>query len=146
MFNQKKGITLISLVVTIVILLILTGTVITNTYTGSDYKKYKLMCADVKMLEDRIIIYYNKYGELPLVTVDGQLSTSTMPQDLTNSLNTTHQFWKIDTSKLNGITLNYGDEEDIFIIDTTTHEVYYLFYDGSQYTGIEYNGTIYYTD
>ena len=145
MFKGKKGVTLTSLVVTIVILLILTATVITNTYTGSDYKKYKLMCADVTMLEEKINIYYNKYGELPIISEGGEVLTANMPQDLVGDLDTSHQFWKIDTSKLSGITLNFGDEIDVFIIDTTTHKVYHLFNDGSQYKGLEYDGTIYYT-
>ena len=50
-----------------------------------------------------------------------------------------HDFYKLDINKLSNITLNYGDEEDIFIIDSATFEVYYL-------NGIEYQDVIYYTD
>ena len=117
----------------IIILLILTATIITNTYTGSDYKKYKLMCADVEMLEEKCIIYYNKYGELPLLEGDGAQITTNLPTG-TNNL---HEYWKIDLNKLNNITLNYGEENDVFIIDTTTFEVFYL-------NGIEYDGNTYY--
>ena len=131
MRKGKNGITLISLVVTIVIILILTATIITNVYTGSDYKKYKLMCADVEFLEDKILIYYNNYGELPLL--------DKVEQNLPPQTNSEHEYYKIDVNKLTGITLNYGDEEDVFIIDTSTFEVYYL-------NGIEYMDTMYYTD
>lgn len=140
MKKRNKGITLVSLVVTIVVILILTTIIVKNTYTGSDYKKYKLMCADVKMLEDKILIYYNKFAKIPTIAENGQVQTSNMPEGLASILDTAnHEYWKIDVSKLSGITLNYGDAEDVFIIDTTTFEVYYL-------NGIEYDGKIYYTD
>jgi len=140
MKKRNKGITLVSLVVTIVVILILTTIIVKNTYTGSDYKKYKLMCADVKMLEDKILIYYNRFAKIPTIAENGQVQTSNMPEGLASILDTAnHEYWKIDVSKLSGITLNYGDAEDVFIIDTTTFEVYYL-------NGIEYDGKIYYTD
>lgn len=138
MKNKNRGITLVSLVVTIVIILILTTIIVKNTYTGSDYKKYKLMCADVKLLEDKILIYYNKYANLPLITDNGQVFLEDLPEGLSSVLDTeNHEYWKIDISKLSGVTLNYGDAEDVFIIDTTTYDVYYL-------NGIEYDGDIYY--
>ena len=133
MIRTNRGITLTSLVAAIIIMLILTATIITNTYTGSDYKKYKLMCADVNMLEDKCVIYKNKYGDLPILDGEGAQVVSNLPTG-TNDL---HEFWKIDKTKLDNITLNYGKEEDVFIIDTTTLEVFYL-------NGIEYNGEIYY--
>ena len=140
MQKKNKGITLVSLVVTIVIILILSTIIIRNTYTGSDYRRYKLMCADVELLEDKILIYYNKYGNLPLITENGQVMLESMPEGLASLLDTeNHEYWKIDVTKLSGITLNFGDEEDIFIIDTTTFEVYYL-------NGVEYDAKIYYTD
>lgn len=140
MKNKNKGITLVSLVVTIVIILILSTIIIRNTYTGSDYKRYKLMCADVELLEDKILIYYNKYGNLPIITENGQVMPESMSEGLTSLLDTeNHEYWKIDATKLSGITLNFGDTEDVFIIDTTTFEVYYL-------NGVEYDAKIYYTD
>lgn len=125
---SQRGITMISLVVTIVIMIILTTVIITDTDTGSDYKEYKLMCADVELLEDKARIYYSKYGELPIT---GEQLTDIQIQ------NETAEFYQIDTSKLSNLTLNYSADE--FIIDITTWEVYYK-------DGIEYDGTIHYTD
>lgn len=127
---SQNGITMISLIVTIVVMLILTTIIVTDTDTGAEYKKYKLMCADVQLLEDKILIYYNEYGELPVIgeTVD-----------VSSILESEHEFKKIDTAKLNNLTLNYGTDEDIYIIDTTTFEVYYK-------NGIKYDNTTYYTN
>lgn len=127
---KQKGITMIALIVTVVVMLILTTIIVTDTDTGAEYKKYKLMCADVQLLEDKILIYYNEYGELP---VTGEAV------DVSSIIESNHEFKAIDTAKLNNLTLSYGTDEDVYIVDTTTFEVYYK-------NGIEYDGTIYYTN
>ena len=132
MKKNSKGITLAYLVITIIIILILTSTIITSTYTGADYKRYKLMCADIEMLENKTLMYYNKYGALPIT---GDALTSDLPEAIRNG----HSFYRIDIGKLNNVTLNFGETDDIYIIDSMTFEVYYL-------NGIEYKGEIHYTD
>lgn len=128
--KSNKGITIMVLVITIIVLLILTTVSITSTYTGADYKRYRLMLSDVELLEDKVLYYYREYGELPI----GNKTT-----DLPENINNEHDFYEIDFNKLSGITLNYGETSDIYIIDSQTFEVYYL-------NGIEYEGEIYYTD
>lgn len=135
MLKSNKGITLTSLIVTIIIILILTTIIVKDTNTGKDYKMYKLMCADVEMLEDKILIYYNKYGDIPTVDLS-QEDEEKIEENLDKN---PEDMKRVDTSKLSGITLNYGDTEDVFVIDTATFEVYYL-------NGIEYEAEIYYTD
>lgn len=137
MKKLNKGITLVSLIITIVIILILTSVVVTNTYTGSDYKRYKNMCSDVKLLEDKILIYYNKYGKIPTIELTAE-ELASITAGLESIVDKT-KLEKVDTSKLSGITLTYGDEEDIFLINKDTFEVYYL-------NGIEYEGVTYYTE
>lgn len=128
MLNSQKGITIISLIVTVIVLLILATIIVTDTDTGAEYKKYKLMCADVELLEDKILIYYNEYGKLP---VTGNVI------DVSEIIESEHEFKQIDVSKLKNITLNY--EANSFIIDTTSFEVYYK-------DGINYENKTYYTN
>lgn len=130
--KNNKGITLTSLVVTIIIILILTTTIVTSSSAGGAYKKYKLMCADVQILEDKILVYYNKYGKLPTT---GDAISENLP-DVTNEM---HNYYRIDVSKLGEVTLNYGKSEDVFIVDSMTMEVFYL-------NGVVYNGETYYTN
>lgn len=128
MLNSQKGITIISLIVTVIVLLILATIIVTDTDTGAEYKKYKLMCADVELLEDKILIYYNEYGKLP---VTGNVI------DVSEIIESEHEFKQIDVSKLKNITLNY--EANSFIIDTISFEIYYK-------DGINYENKIYYTN
>lgn len=128
--KSKKGITIVSLIVTIIVILILTTVTITSTYTGSDLRRYKLMCADIELLEDEILYFYRQYGELPI----GAEATN-IPEEINNG----NKFYVVNINKLDNITLNYGEAEDIFIIDSETYEVYYQ-------NGVEYQDEIYYTD
>ena len=128
--KSKKGITLIALVVTLVLMTILTTVTITSTNVGTDFRRYSLMCSDIELLEDKVLYFYRQYGELPI----GNEVTS-IPSEISNG----HTFYEINMNKLSGITLNFGETEDIYIIDSETFEVYYE-------NGIEYEGKIYYTD
>ena len=128
--KSKKGITLITLVVTLVIMAILTTVTITSTNTGTDFRRYSLMCSDIELLEDKVLYFYREYGELPI----GNQVTS-VPSAISNG----HDFYEINMNKLSGITLNFGDTGDVYIVDSETFEVYYK-------NGIEYDGKIYYTD
>lgn len=128
--KSNKGITIIALIVTIIVILILTTVTITSTYTGSDYRRYEMMCADVEMLEDKILFFYREYGELP----KGNEVTS-VPSEIDNG----NTFYEVNVNLLSNITLNYGDAEDIYIVDSQTFEVYYL-------NGVKYKNQIYYTD
>lgn len=132
MINLKSnnGITIITLVITIIIILILTTVTVTSTYTGTDFRRYSLMLSDVELLENKVLYFYREYGELPIGS-----EVSDLPEGIDNG----HDFYEINMNKLSGITLNYGETDDTYIIDSQTFEVYYL-------NGIEYDGEIYYTD
>ena len=128
--KNKNGITLIALVVTIVLMLILTSTIAINVDTGEDVKNYRLMCADIELLKDNILIYYNKYGLVPIT--GNTIDASTIPETSSE----TRSFYKIDLEKLPNLSLNFGrgQAKDIYIINTDSLNVYYL-------DGVEYNNT-----
>lgn len=136
MINIRKnnGITLISLAITIAIILILTAVVAYNFSVSNEKAYYNKMASDIKLLNDKTLVYYNKYGEIPKttreITVDGT------------------DYYEIDLSKLEGVTLNYGIEHgktavlnqtsDAYVIDDNLN-VYYL-------KGIMLNDVLYHTD
>ena len=109
--KSNKGITLVSLVVTVIILLILSGTVIYNINLSDNVGEYNNMVSDIELLKNKILIYYNNNYEIPKVdnksiVIDGK------------------EYYEIDLKKLGNITLNYGskygNEENL----TTTSDVY----------------------
>lgn len=67
--KNEKGITIISLIITVVILLILSSTLITSSNNSPNVQKYNKMSADVQILEDKILVYYNKYEQIPITDI-----------------------------------------------------------------------------
>lgn len=129
--NPQKGITLISLIMTVIILLILSTITISSIRSSNNVAPYNNMIADITLLEDKILVYYNKYGEIPK-------KADVAGKELEGST-----YYEIDLSKLENITLNYGiktdgDETDIYLVNENL-EVYYL-------KGIEKSGTIHHTN
>ena len=64
--KERKGITLIVLVITIVIMAILAGAVIVSVSGYGELKNLKVLVNDLQSLQDKIHIYYEKNGELPV--------------------------------------------------------------------------------
>ena len=122
--KSKKGITVVSLVFTIVIISILTTVAVYSQKSSNNIAPYNKMLADISLLEDEILIYYNKNGELPIKeNTEGEHGS------------------EIDLSKLKGITLNFGtdpeDANDRYYVNNNL-EIYYL-------DGIEKAGVVYHT-
>ena len=125
--NSKKGITLVSLVVTIVILLILSTVSIYGIKSSKNINPYNEMMADINLLEDKILVYYSKYSEIPKDNDDFELIDG-------------KQYYKIDLSKLENVTLNMGTDKssgDYYLVNNNL-EVYYK-------KGITKEGSIYHT-
>ena len=133
--KNQKGITIVSLVSAVIILLILSAIIIYSITTNVSNQNLLRMRADVELLRDRVLIYYNRYGHVPV----------TGPHENYNLGSGEHTFYEIDITRLENITLNFGsrderfepyEEYDIYVINLTTLEVYYLL-------GIENEGKIY---
>lgn len=92
--NSNKGITIVSLVITIVLLFILTGTIMQSINLSDNRSYYNKMVADMDVLKDKTLVYYNKYNEIP--KTDRSIPIGEI------------QYTEIDLSKLDNITLNYG--------------------------------------
>ena len=133
--RENKGITMVALVVTIVILLILSSVVIIEMNTGDKFKDYQYMKADIETIKDSILVYYHKYAEIP--TKGSALSSVNLSEQA--SANDNSNYYEVDLEKLGNITLNYGKrkstDKDIYIINEKSLEVYYL-------EGIKYEGEL----
>ena len=130
--RNNKGITITTLVVTVIIMLILSSTIIMKISDSKDVSKLNNLYADIKILEDKVLEYYNDYGTLPVGDKE---------QELPASITEATKYYEIDLNKLENITLNYGhgnDEKDIYVVNGDTLDVYY-------YKGVAYEGKKYYT-
>lgn len=139
--KSQRGITLVILIITVIIISILASVTIIHFDSGTDIRNYNYMCADIELLEDKILVYYNKNnGRIPtkgpaIDNVKANLQGQASSKDNDN-------YYQIDVNKLSNITLNYGggtlEDRNIYIVNEQSLEVYYL-------KGIQYEENTYYT-
>ena len=63
--KQEKGITLSILVITVIVMLIITGTLVYNAQDTAQLKKLTNLYNDIELLEEKVSEYYNEYGKIP---------------------------------------------------------------------------------
>lgn len=148
---QNKGITLVALMVTVIVLLIITTAGISTSLDRFEINNYRKMKNDLELLEDKVSDYYLKYEGLPVLrTSDSNIEvfnykeyikglTNTNQEPATNA-NDNDIYYIIDLEALGNITLNYGRDfekyksnnvvqnvdTDIYIINEESHTIYYV--------------------
>lgn len=125
--RNQNGITLIILMIMVLVIAILAGVAIRNIDTGTDIRNYNYMCADIELLESKIMTYYNNNSSIPTTGTAFNAKTTLGSQA---SSKDNDNYYQIDLNQIYNITLNYGGgtqaNGDIYIVNEKTHNVYYL--------------------
>ena len=66
--KQEKGISMLSLIITIIILLILTNVMIYNARDNMYIKALANLYNDIEILNSKVSEYYERYGNIPAST------------------------------------------------------------------------------
>ena len=146
MLKSNKGITLITLSITIIIMMILSFTVSVNTSMYIERKKKTNFETDITKLQEEVSHYYVENKELPIA------NKYTNVDMLEKDINDNENYYVIDLAEFEDLELSYGqdyyeitdytleinDLEDIYIINEQSHAIYYP-------KGIMYGGVINYT-
>lgn len=155
LIKKSRGVTLISLVVTVTVILIMTNIVVFNVADSVRTTKLSNMQADIENLRDKVSAYYTEYGMIPADTSIEYTNTN----HITSISRATDigPFYVIDLEAMENITLNYGKDyekirngeaktqeeinqlRDLYIINSTSHNVFYV-------DGIKTDSATYYTD
>ena len=154
MIKKEKGVTMVALVITVIILLILTSMLVYNATDSVHIKALTNLYNDVELLREKVSEYYNESAKIKYkikYTNTSQLSS------VLSKNNDTGDFYVIDLEAMKGITLNYGkdyekiknDEQnadtytDVYIINENSQNIFYV-----QGIKITQNNTTktYYTD
>ena len=135
--KQEKGISMVSLIITIIILVILTNMLVYNARDNIHIKALTNLYSDIELLREKVSEYYNEYGEIP---AEIQYTNINELSDVLSSKNDTGNFYIIDLEAMQGITLNYGKDyenikndksnvdsyTDIYIINKNSHNIFYV--------------------
>lgn len=155
LIKKSKGVSLISLVITVAVILILTNVVVYNATDSLRATKLSNMQADIENLRDKVSTYYAQYGMIPADTSIAYTNTSHI-NSISEATDTGH-FYVIDLAAMENVTLNYGKDyekirsgqattqdqinqlTDLYIINGTSHNIFYV-------DGIEAGDETFYTD
>ena len=162
MINLKndKGVTLIILTITIIVLLIITGITINNSKSQLMIKKVNNLYSDIDSISTKVSDYYLKNNSLPVFDNNIYLNSNSELDTLIEknggdksviNANDDGPYYVLNLSKLENLTLNFGSEykkwndtstsnmyQDLYIINGVTHQIYYP-------KGITYGKNIYFT-
>lgn len=134
--KSEKGITLTILIITIVVMSIIAGTITYEYVNNFEKQKLSKLYNDLSLLDDKISVYYLKYGTIP---VKEEFTGSDDFKSVKND-NDGDIYYVIDLSKIDNLTLNIsitGIGDDVYIINDETHTIYYP-------KGMEIDGETYY--
>lgn len=135
--KNEKGITIVALVITILILVILTNVLIYNAQDNIYIKTLTNLYNDISMLREKVTAYYNEYGKIP---AEIKYTNTSKLSSVLSTQNDTGDFYIIDLEAMQEITLNYGkdyekvknDKEnannytDLYIINENSHNIFYV--------------------
>lgn len=135
--KQEKGISMVSLIITIIILVILTNMLIYNAEDNIQIKSLTNLYNDIELLREKVSEYYNEYGKIPAKT---QYTNISGLSNVLSTSNDTGDFYMIDLEAMQGITLNYGKDyenikndeinadnyTDVYIINENSHNIFYV--------------------
>lgn len=118
--------------------------------TGITTRNLNNMYNDIRILKDKVDIYYSKYGTIPVLE-DAYTSMNTLTTEITSmNPNDNSKYYVIDLTALENVTLNYGKDyekykqssytngTDLYIINEQSHNIYYV-------RGIQLDEKTYYT-
>ena len=142
--KNEKGVTLTTLVLTVILILIISGMMGYYSTSGLNIKKINNMYSDIEQIQAEVDSYYIKNNDLPTLNFSISFGYSSNPND-------SSEYYVIDLSKLGNLRLNYGKEfenvklsnnlgdyTDVYIINKQSQTIYYL-------KGIEFEDNTYYT-
>lgn len=155
MIKRSTGITLISLIIAVIIILLITGMILYSAKDNIYIRNVTNMQNDIANLRDKIALFYAEYGEIPIKTEYQDIYN--LPSEIIGA-NDTGKFYIIELEKLDGLTLNYGEDyetykangyqysanlKDIYIINEDSHNIFYV-----EGIGVTEDGRtqMYYTD
>lgn len=132
--KNSKGITMITLVVGILILVLITGMTIYYSKESIKARNLRDMYNDIELLNDRISTYYLEKGEIPVLTKFTNIPV------IDKNPNDNENYYVIDLSKLDDVSLKYGKDfekykagnyteessTDVYVINEQSMQIYYI--------------------
>ena len=144
--KNNKGITLVSLIITIVVMVIISSVTLYTSMDRFEINSLQKLYNDLKLLSDKVSNYYLKYNGLPVVRDNNSNEIIEYTYSTLEFEKNEADYYILDLEAIGGLSLNYGKEgfespntsDEVFIINEKTHQIYYV-------KGVELEGKMYHT-
>lgn len=138
--KTKKGVSLIILVITVILLSILAAVISINTTLMTDEAREAKFKDELKTIEDRIKEYYVLTGTLPVlpgteyslgevIALNTRGKELALKSEIDKNGDTSSKFYLIDYEAI-GVTLNERGNgktvDDIYVLSSVANKVYYV--------------------
>lgn len=121
--RSNKGITLMAEVLTVILLVMVITAVTYSSNSALQIRNLNKMYSDITTLQEKAASYYLENGTAPVTT--DQIDITSITSDV-NPNDSSDGYYKIDTTKLSNLTLNYEQTATAFyFINTQSLTVYY---------------------
>jgi len=134
MLKNRRGVSVLSIGIAVVIMLIIVTTITFNAVNRFSIQKLDNLYNDIRMLKEKVEIYYFRYGKLPIA--EEFTNISSIPQELLN-VNDGDKYYKLNINALDNLTINTPIyENSFFVINEQSHTIYYpmgIKVEGEQY-------------
>lgn len=124
---MKKGISLVSLMITVVIIVLLATTVTISATSSINNSRRINFANEISFIQEKVDNYYLSNNSLPIlekINLDEDYL-----KDFAYNNDEVKELYRIDFSKLGKLEKVYGNEEnsiDFYAIDISTNKVYYV--------------------
>lgn len=104
--KNQKGITMVAEVLTMVIFVLLIGTITYSSMSSFDVRDLNNMYADILTIQEKASNYYLKYGEAP-IDASKNIAINLLPGDfIANPNDDENEYYVVDFTKLLNVSLN----------------------------------------
>lgn len=147
--KNQKGITLISLVIVLSVIVILSFTITVNMGGITEQSQKSKLDSDLTQIGEKISQYYSRNKQLPIINK----YTPTSNFEASKNVNDGEDYYVLDLDELGDLSLNYGKDydtikntnvetsvtqvSDVYVINEISQTVYYA-------KGINYEGKTYF--
>lgn len=125
--KSEKGITLMILASTVIIMAVIVGTIAYSSITSIRMNVYYNMCADIELLDEKIALYYLEHKEeehaLPITEESKKIEDLIENYNENNvnyNPNNEGTLYKIDLTQLDNLSLSRTE----YYIDEQSHTIY----------------------
>ena len=124
--RESKGITLISEVIAVIILVMITSIIYFSSISGLQIRNLNNMYSDIISIQEKAINYYLKYGEAPVTIEQPSANVISSIQDEENPNDEAGKYYKVDIDALTNLSLNNKQDTDsYYFMNTKTLTVYH---------------------